>query len=312
MNVKTSFLNGELDEKVYINQPQGFIMPGNEDKVDLKKEFLSSRFFMKDMEEADVILGIRIKHESNGIAISQSHYIEMVLNKFNYFNSTPVSTPMDTSEKLMPNNGSEDEGPSKAPSNLRGRTFKGASELERKVYRLHPLGEYVITLYTNVGKLKGYTNATRINNNKDNSSTRVFLLGGGEISWASKKHTCITISTMKYEFVALAAAGKEFKCAATLVKAYSQMYNRKSRHIGVKCNMIRELITNVVVSIEFVRFQRNLANYLIKGLARHLVLNSDEGMSLKSNLVTQCQDIRVPFEKTWELSSMWKDKRSVN
>nr|GEX31306.1 zinc finger, CCHC-type [Tanacetum cinerariifolium] len=31
--------------------------------VDLKKEFLSSRFSMKDMEEADVIIGIRIKHE---------------------------------------------------------------------------------------------------------------------------------------------------------------------------------------------------------------------------------------------------------
>ncbi|GKD97790.1 zinc finger, CCHC-type containing protein [Tanacetum coccineum] len=59
---------------------------------------------MKDMGEADVILGIRIKHESNGIAISQSHYIEKVLKKFNYFDCTPVSTPMDTSEKLMPNN----------------------------------------------------------------------------------------------------------------------------------------------------------------------------------------------------------------
>ncbi|GJU51174.1 hypothetical protein Tco_1220729 [Tanacetum coccineum] len=45
----------------------------------------------------DVILGIRIKHESNGIAISQSHYIEKVLKKFNYFDCTPVSTLMDTS-----------------------------------------------------------------------------------------------------------------------------------------------------------------------------------------------------------------------
>ncbi|GJZ66739.1 zinc finger, CCHC-type containing protein [Tanacetum coccineum] len=35
----------------------------------------------------------------------QSHYIEKVLKKFNYFDCTPVSTPMDTSEKLMPNNG---------------------------------------------------------------------------------------------------------------------------------------------------------------------------------------------------------------
>ncbi|GKC21749.1 zinc finger, CCHC-type containing protein [Tanacetum coccineum] len=33
MNVKTSFLNGELDKEVYMNQPQGFIMLGNENKV---------------------------------------------------------------------------------------------------------------------------------------------------------------------------------------------------------------------------------------------------------------------------------------
>ncbi|GJW99999.1 zinc finger, CCHC-type containing protein [Tanacetum coccineum] len=200
MDVKTTFLNGELDEE-----------------VDLTKEFLSSKFTMKDMGEADIILDIKIKHESNGMAISQSRYIEKVLKKFNYFDCTPMSTLMDTSEKSMPNNG------------------QAVSQLE----------------YSRViGSLLLY----KISNTKDNSSTIswVFLLGGGAISWASKKQTCITSSTIEFEFVVLETAGKEAEwlrnmilgiplwskpiaplsiccdSTATLAKAYSQIYTMGS------------------------------------------------------------------------------------
>ena len=31
--MKTAFLKGDLDEEVYMNQPHGFIMSGNENKV---------------------------------------------------------------------------------------------------------------------------------------------------------------------------------------------------------------------------------------------------------------------------------------
>ena len=33
MNVKTIFLNGELDEEIYMEQPEGFSVPGQEQKV---------------------------------------------------------------------------------------------------------------------------------------------------------------------------------------------------------------------------------------------------------------------------------------
>jgi hypothetical protein len=35
---------------------------------------------------------------------------------------------------------------------------------------------------------------------------RVFILGGGVISWTLKKRTSITYSIMEHEFIALAAA----------------------------------------------------------------------------------------------------------
>nr|GEX78755.1 zinc finger, CCHC-type [Tanacetum cinerariifolium] len=131
-----------------------------------------------------------------------------------------VSTLMDTSEKLMPNKG------------------QSVSQLE----------------YSRViGCLMYSMTCTR--------HAVAFVV-------ASKRQTCITGSIMESKFMALAAGGKDtewlknllleiplwvkpitpisIRCdiVATLAKAYRQMYNGKSRYLGIRHNMIRELITN--------------------------------------------------------------------
>nr|GEX69731.1 zinc finger, CCHC-type [Tanacetum cinerariifolium] len=147
-------------------------------------------------------------------------------------------------------------------------------------------------------------------NSEDHTFTAgwVFLLDGCAISWAFKKQTCITDSTIESEFVALAAAGKEAKClwnliykiplwpkpitpisiycdsAATLAKAYSQIYNGKSRYLGVRHNMVCELIMNDAISVDFVCSQQNLVDHLTKGLARDLVHKSAIGDGIKVHL----------------------------
>nr|GEY87653.1 zinc finger, CCHC-type [Tanacetum cinerariifolium] len=60
---------------------------------------------MKDMGEANVILGIKIKRENKGIVITQSHYIKKILKKFNREDCSPVSTLMNLVEKHKPNTG---------------------------------------------------------------------------------------------------------------------------------------------------------------------------------------------------------------
>ena len=56
------------------------------------KRFLSSTFKMKDLGQVDTILGIKVKRNSGGYVLSQSHYIEKVLNKFSHLKIKETST----------------------------------------------------------------------------------------------------------------------------------------------------------------------------------------------------------------------------
>ena len=60
---------------------------------------------MKDLGETVVILGIKINQEVRGITLTQSHYIEKVVKRFNCDKSTPINTPMDPGVKLLSNTG---------------------------------------------------------------------------------------------------------------------------------------------------------------------------------------------------------------
>nr|KAJ0209090.1 hypothetical protein LSAT_V11C400189260 [Lactuca sativa] len=332
MDVKIGFLNGDLDEEIYMKQPEAdkcvyskfdtsgkgvmiclyvddmLIFGTDLEEVDKTKKFLSSGFNMKDMGEAEI------------------------LKTFNFENCSPVSTSIDPSLKLLPNKGSPvsqleysrgigclmyamiNTRPdityivgslSRYTSNPSSHHWQAVSRVFKY---LKGTMNYCLTYSGYPFVLEGYLDANWINNLEDHSSTNgwVFLLGGGAISWASKKQTCITNSTMDSEFVALSAAGKEaewlrnliyeialwpktistisIRCDsdATLAKAYSQVYNGKSRHLGVRDSMIRELIMTGVISVEFVRTQLNLADHLPKGLARDLVHKAAVGMGLKS------------------------------
>ncbi|GJR77028.1 putative RNA-directed DNA polymerase [Tanacetum coccineum] len=125
MDVKTTFLHGDLDKEIYMEQPEWFQVKGKETTcVDFRRMYdfiilllyvddmlivgknigriaqleqdLSKSFAMKDLGPAKQIFGIRIfcDRGAKKLHISQEQYIEKVLRRFNMDKAKVVSSPL--------------------------------------------------------------------------------------------------------------------------------------------------------------------------------------------------------------------------
>nr|GEX40521.1 zinc finger, CCHC-type [Tanacetum cinerariifolium] len=155
--------------------------------------------------------------------------------------------------------------------------------------------------------LEGYSYASWITGSSDSKFTTgwIFTLGGGAVCWGSKKQTCITHCTMEAEFLALAAMGKEaewlrnmlldielwpqpmpaislhYDSQSTLSRVYNKVYNGKSRHISHRHAYVKELISNGIITIEYIRSCKNLTDPFTKGLPKDIVFGTTREMGLK-------------------------------
>ena len=78
---------------LYVND---MLVVGSNDKmITSTKNMLNSRFDMKDLELADVILGIKIKRTLDELILSQSHYVDNIIGKFDKDNFGIARTPID-------------------------------------------------------------------------------------------------------------------------------------------------------------------------------------------------------------------------
>ena len=263
--------------------------------------------------------------------LTQSHYVEKLLKKFNYSDVKPVLTPFNPSIKLKKNLG---EGISFHKYSQIIGSLLHLTNFSRPdiAYAAGRLGKYTHNLdhshwtalewvfkylkgtinygihYTKFPAIiEGYSDANWISDSDETKSTTgyVFTLGGGAISWKSAKQSIISRSTMEAEIIALDTATAEAKfiknfpydlpllnkhippisvhCDSQTVisKVFSKNFNEKRRHLRVSHKSIRNLITNGIISLDFVRSERNIADPLTKGLTRQQVLESSRGMGLK-------------------------------
>ena len=110
---------------------------------------------------------------------------------------------------------------------------------------------------------------------------------------------------MESEFIALELAGNEAEwlrnflenillglkptpsvsmhcdCQAAISIAKNKTFNGKNRHIRLRHEVVKQLLKDGIISIDYVKSEVNLADPLTKPLGRKLINETSRGMGLK-------------------------------
>uniref|UniRef100_A0A251VGU8 Putative zinc finger, CCHC-type n=1 Tax=Helianthus annuus TaxID=4232 RepID=A0A251VGU8_HELAN len=240
MDVKTSFLNGDLNERVYIEQPEGYIKLGEEQKVcHLKKalyglkqapgawyskidKFFKTNGFKKCVYEHtlfikntatstmvtcvyvdDLIIASDSLQMINQLKDSMKKVFEMTdLGVLHYFVGMEVKYK---EGNIVLSQQKYAKGLLKKFNMERCNTISTPMEYGERLSKNDLEDE------GSKGKLIGFSDSDYAGNVDDSKSTSgyIFHLGSGAIAWQSKKQKVVALSSTKAEYIALSLAGCE-------------------------------------------------------------------------------------------------------
>lgn len=210
----------------------------NAEELQSVKRDLMSKFEMKDLGKAHLILGMNISQDDTGIKINQEKYVDKILKVFGMADCKVASTPLVFGEMLH-NPGPEHKPDPRIPyQNLIGslmylsvctrpdiahsvnilsqfnscyteQHWTAAKRVLRYLKGTKSLG-LKYSREEGMDKIQGFADASYASTFDRKSYTGVvFLWKGGAVSWECRKQRTVALSTAEAEYVAMSEAARE-------------------------------------------------------------------------------------------------------
>ncbi|MCP3667284.1 MAG: hypothetical protein GY696_33120 [Gammaproteobacteria bacterium] len=287
--------------------------------LDKEKKVLSSKFDTKDLGPVHHILGIKVDRdrENRRLFMSQEKLFSELLQNFGMENCNPVSTPIEAGLKLESHDGDSVDkaryqsligsinyavtatrpdlaaaltSVNKFMQNPGPQHWSAAKRILR--YIKGTLSHGILFSGDDSGiTLSGYTDADWGGDIETRQSTSgyVFNLGGGPISWRSKRQQEVAQSTVEAEYIAASVATREclwlrhllsdigFEQLTTTVFCDNQgaiaisknpTHHERTKHMGLKVAFVRDHCTKGDIQLVYCPTNEMLADVFTKFVPR--------------------------------------------
>ncbi|GJR58665.1 retrovirus-related pol polyprotein from transposon TNT 1-94 [Tanacetum coccineum] len=249
MNVKTTFLNGELKEEVYVSQPEGFVDQDNPSYVyKLKKALYGLKQAPRACDSIDtpMVEKSKLDKDLQGKPVDATLYHGMI-NSIMYLTSNRPDLIYAVCLCAR-----YQEKPTKKHFNAVKRIFQ---------YLKGTINMGLLYSKDTGMSLIAYTDADheRCQDTRRSTSGSAQFLGDKLVSWSSKKQKSTAISSTEAEYIALSGA---------IALCCNNVQHSRAKHIDVRYHFIKEQVENGIVELYFVRTEYQLADIFTKPLPR--------------------------------------------
>ena len=296
-----------VDDLIYTGNSEAMLA---QFKVSMMEEFA-----MSDLGKMKFFLGVEVIQDEEGIFINQQKYAEETLMKYGMQNCNSVRNPIVPGNKLTKAGAGEEVDATEFKQlvgslryltarrpdliysvNLVSRYMERPNEqhllaAKRILRYVQGTPNYGI-LYKRGGEQKvvGFVDSDYAGDVDDRKSTSgfVFMMGGGAVSWASKKQPIVTLSTTEAEFVAAAygacqavwmrnvieeigfkqGEGTILFCdnSSTIKLSKNLVLHGRSKHIHVRYHFLRELVNEGTIQLEYCSTGDQLSDIMTKAV----------------------------------------------